>query len=302
MDKITSKIGVVTVTYNSGEVIDDFMQSMLSQSHENFILYVVDNASTDNTLERLKNYNDTRIVIIPNGTNVGVAAGNNQGIKESLRAECSHVLLINNDTVFDKDLMQYLLKGLQEHQCDITVPKMMYHDNPNVIWFAGGYFNKWKLYGNEHIGMDEIDQGQYDKVSKIEYAPTCCMMLKSSVFEKIGLMDERYFVYYDDVDFCMRALQNKVTMRYLPKITLFHKVSSLCGGSESDFTLRYTARNRVYYVSRINMLFLLFVPFYLLYRPLNKLVLNKISFQKVLIVIGGILDGYRCVFKRNYHQ
>lgn len=249
--QVKIKIGVVTVTYNSGEVIAAFMESLARQTHQDYVLYVVDNASGDSTLEQLRPYQDELpMVVIDNKKNIGVAAGNNQGIKRALEEACTHVLLINNDTEFEPELVEKLLAGIDEYKCEMIVPKMLYYDNPKMIWFAGGHFDNVKTYINIHEGYNEIDYGQYNQPRLIQYAPTCCMLIRSSVFEKIGLMDEKYFVYYDDTDFCIRALKQKQTLYYYPVATLIHKVSSLTGGEESNFAIQYYMRNKVYFIRK----------------------------------------------------
>ncbi len=102
------KIGLVTITYNSAHVMEPFMQCVLNQTHTNFILYIIDNISSDNTLELLKNYSDERIVLIANKENVGVAKGNNQGIVQAMQDGCDELLIINNDVEFSNTLLQNL--------------------------------------------------------------------------------------------------------------------------------------------------------------------------------------------------
>ena len=100
------KLGVVTVTYNSGKVIDGFLTSLLRQTHGNFILYVIDNASADRTLEQIAACGDRRIRVIANPDNRGIAEANNQGTQAALAAGCGLVLLMNNDTEFDAGLLR----------------------------------------------------------------------------------------------------------------------------------------------------------------------------------------------------
>jgi GT2 family glycosyltransferase len=244
-------IGVVTVTYNSSTVIDEFMESLIAQTYSNYNLYVVDNNSRDDTLLKLKKYqNAPRIKLIVNSENEGVAKGNNQGITAAIADGCKYILLINNDTEFEDALIDKLLDGLTEYQCDLIVPKMLYHDNPNIIWCAGGHFLPWKAYLNVNEGKDEEDKGQYDEPRQIECAPTCCMLITLKPFETVGLMDEKYFVYYDDVDFSLRVLRAGFKTYYLPTARLTHKVSTLTGGVTSNFVLKYTTRNMVYYIRK----------------------------------------------------
>jgi GT2 family glycosyltransferase len=241
------KIGVVTVTYNSANVISGFMRSVLSQSYGNFVLYIVDNASGDQTLAFLGSYVDPRIDILANEKNLGVAHANNQGIRTALKFGCDFVLLINNDTEFDPGLFATMVDANERHDSEILVPKMMFFNPKNVIWCAGGYFKPWLGYATGHYGEGEPDRGQFDVARPIEYAPTCCMLIRSAVFGKVGLMDPRYFVYFDDTDFCWRAKKLGVRLWYDPRGILYHKVSSLTGGSESDFAIRYATRNKVYF-------------------------------------------------------
>lgn len=242
------KIGVVTVTFNSATVLDEFMESTLAQSHSDFLLYIVDNASRDATLEGLKKYPDPRVVLIANPDNRGVAEGNNQGIERALADGCDQILLINNDTRFGSTLFATMLAARERLQADMLVPKMMYHEPGNMIWCAGGKFDVLRACKTIHFGDHEIDRGQFDMARKISYAPTCCMLIDAAVFAKLGMMDKNYFVYYDDTDFCMRAKAQGVSLWYDPEGVLYHKVSSLTGGENSDFAVRICTRNKVYFI------------------------------------------------------
>jgi GT2 family glycosyltransferase len=241
-------IGVVTVTYNSAEVLPDFLRCLFAQTHHNFILFAIDNASKDDTINILHRCTDRRLTVIANPDNCGVAAGNNQGIRAALEAGCDSVLLINNDTEFEATLIANLLEGLAMHRVGMTCPKMMYYDEPQRIWAAGGTFQPWLGYRSVHLGGGEIDRGQYDLTRLVTYTPTCCVLIARPVFHKIGLMDERYFVYVDDVDFMYRAMKAGVKLMYLPGATLLHKVARLTGGEESPFTIHYVTRNRMFFL------------------------------------------------------
>jgi GT2 family glycosyltransferase len=275
------------------------MTSMQSQTHKNFVLYVVDNASADNTIARLHDYDDNRVVLIRNNENMGVAFGNNQGIKASLADRCEYVLLINNDTVFGCDLLQVLLDGLDKYKCDVIVPKILYNDEPERIWFVGGYFNKLKFYYNVHIGFNQIDHGQYNDIMTIEYAPTCCMLLKSSVFSKVGLMDERYFVYFDDVDFCFNVVRDGFVMKVLPKATLYHKVSTSTGGQYSDFSIKYGMRNRVYFLTKYFPRLKILIVLYMFASAAKQLCLRCYTFRQFALAIKSVIEGYKMLESTN---
>jgi GT2 family glycosyltransferase len=244
------KIGVVTVTYNSEPVLQEFLESLAAQTHGNFVLYIVDNASKDQTLEIARKQPNIPAVIIANHDNLGVAEGNNQGIRSALEDGCECVLLLNNDTVFPADFIAQLYAGLDRHHCDMTTGRMYYHDRPDVLWCAGGRFQPWLGYRIQHDGVNKKDTGQYNQPRRVTYTPTCCLLVRRIVFDRVGLMDSRYFVYYDDVDFLYRCLKQRLSVWHLPGAQLWHKVGSLTGGKVSSFVLRYTARNRAYFLRK----------------------------------------------------
>lgn len=261
---VPGKIGVVTVTYGSGNVLPDFLKSLDQQTYRKFMLISVDNDSRDSTVEQLNTHQGFEHLVIANDRNFGVAAGNNQGIRAALAGGCEYVLLLNNDVVFGPGLFQELLDGLSNRQCQMVMPLIYYYDRPNIIWSAGGYYQPWYGYRCLLIGDGEEDHGQYSTPRCVEHAPTCCVLIKREVFAKLGLMDERYFVYHDDTDFMLRALKADQSIYCLPQSKLLHKVSSLSGAG-SDFQVRYGTRNRAFmlvkFLGRI-----LSIPYSLAYR------------------------------------
>jgi GT2 family glycosyltransferase len=292
--KAVIKVGIITVTYNSGSVIDDLFRSLEWQTHSNFVLYVVDNASTDSTLEKVQGWNDPRLVLISNVENVGIARANNQGVFAALAEGCDTVLFLNNDVVFGADLLSTLADGLVEHSCDITVPLIYFHDRPNTIWSAGGRFQSFFGYQSRHVGEGDEDIGQYDVAQAIEFAPGCCILVRRSVFDQIGLLDEHYFVYSEDVDFMYRALQAGVRAFLIPHAKLWHKVSTLTGGSRSNFTLYYSSRGRELFLTKHFGVFFggMWALFYFIFYPFRSL-FGLDTWKQSLTRVKGILEGYR---------
>lgn len=241
-------ISIVTVTYNSAEVIEDFIASLAAQSFTDFEVLFIDNASTDHTVEIINRQNDPRFVVIANEQNLGFTAGCNQGIGHALDHGRSSVLLINNDTTFPPDLLEKLALGLS--RAPVAVPKMLYYSPANRIWTAGGRFLRYNGFRSAHTGLDEIDHGQYDRPAKISFAPMCCMLIKASVFESIGLLDEAIFAYCEDTDFCIRLGKAKLPILYVPDAVIYHKVSSLTGGTRSDFYVKNAAFGKAYILTK----------------------------------------------------
>jgi GT2 family glycosyltransferase len=253
------KVGLVTITFNGEKVIKDFMRSVREQDYENYILYIIDNNSTDRTMEIVqKNFIPDKTVLIKNNSNNGVAGGNNQGIMRALEEGCGYILLINNDVEFENGLISKLVRASKRNKYSVIVPKMMYYSEPDIIWFGGGFFNERMGYINYHVGMNERDNGQY-KDREITYAPTCCALIHKDVFRDIGLMDEKYFVYFDDTDFWYRMMKDgRHKMYYISDVEFYHKVGSLTRSKLgnrrafkfSDFSIQYSVRNRIYYLKK----------------------------------------------------
>jgi len=283
-------IGIVTVTYNSASVLPEFFRDLFRQSLTDFRLYLVDNASSDATLKLAKAVEDPRIRILAQQENLGVAEGNNCGIRAALAEGCDTVLLINNDTEFGTALLEGLLRGLQRENCDMIVPKMLFGDRKH-IWCAGGAFNKWRGYSVTQFQVGRLDADDKE-VKAVEFAPTCCMLIRREVFDSIGMMDRRFFVYVDDTDFCYRAKAAGFRLIYDPSVVLYHKVSSLTGGDRSLFTIRYLVRNRVFFVIKnLGWLYAaLFLPVYQLY-ILARFVFRKDSFSIFKTSQKALLEG-----------
>lgn len=244
------KIGIVTVLYNSAQVLDDFFDSLKRQSYKNFILYVIDNSSPDDALRMAKKLSETcsfTTRFIENRNNYGVAKGNNQGIVHALYDGCDYVLLSNNDIVLEADTIELLYKGLLETKADMVVPKIYFYASRN-LWCAGGKFKKVNDC-TIHFGYDKTDGKRYSRIRRINYAPTCFMLIDKYVFYDVGLMDEKYFVYYDDTDFVYRTQKNYKRLFYIPESVMQHK-ESICTGKRSDFFYKYVYRNRIYFAAK----------------------------------------------------
>jgi GT2 family glycosyltransferase len=290
----TSRIGVVTVTYNSAQVIDGFMTSLLRQSYSSFMLYVIDNASSDQTLQLIDRYPDSRIRIVARRRNLGIAEGNNQGIAAALADGCDSVLLINNDTEFGPLLIEQLAAGLSQYGCDMVAPKIVVFGDEATIWSAGGGFNPIKGYAGFHFGLNQRDRGQFDVTRKVDHAPACCLLVRKEVFARIGRMDDRYFVYLDDTDFCFRAKLAGLTLIYLPSAKLLHKVSTLTGGPDSEFSVRYRTRNQIYFMLKHFGLrrALYYLPAFQIYQ-LSKLLFRKIDLPGFVLREKAFVEGIR---------
>jgi len=288
------KIGVVTVLYKSETVLNDFFRTLNEQSYKNINLYVIDNKSPDDSLKKCRDlaknvWFETKI--IENDDNYGVAKGNNQGIEAALKDNCDFVLLSNNDIVLRSDTIERLYIGLKNNNADMTVPKI-YFWKTNLIWAAGGKF-VWYTGINRHFGYKRIDNGQFDYDKKIDYAPTCLMLLKKEVFATVGMMDEKYFVYYDDADFSYRAKVNEQKLFFIYDSIVEHKEGTSTGGVKSDFTIYYMNRNRIYFAKKNQRFYYFYLIENLLYHFLFRwftMIKNRHQWR---LILKALYDGIK---------
>lgn len=240
------KVGIVLVNFNGEKFQNDCLRAIYQSTYQNYEVIVVDNGSHDESI-RLTREEFPEAIIIETGENCGVAKGNNIGIKKALEDRCEYVLLLNNDTEVAPDMLYEMLKSADN--TTMVTCKMYYYSQSDVIWCAGGKFN-WRQATTSHFGENQRDAGQYDQSMVVDYSPTCCMLIHCSVFEKVGFMDEAYFMYYDDTDFVYRASKEGIRLWYQSSAKLWHKVSSSSGGSQSTINLYYGNRNRLYFIHK----------------------------------------------------
>lgn len=239
-------LGVVTVTFNAADFIRPFLDCCLVQTRSDFELLVIDNASTDSTLEVLSAVADSRISVIRNEKNIGYAAACNQGVRHFLARGVTDILLINNDTEFGPELFEALQSARENHRADAVTPRIAYADDPTINWYAGGRFTFWKGFQGEHLGIGQRHDPADTEPRWTPVAPGCCVLFASSIFERIGLFDENCFVYFEDTDYFLRMRRAGLHLLYTPWISVAHKISLSTGGPQSDFSIRHYQRNQMY--------------------------------------------------------
>lgn len=242
---MSAKVGLVTVTYNSESVLAEFLESFSGIAGVDAHLYVVDNASSDGTREQLEAAAGPRISVILNDSNTGIAVGNNQGIAAARDDECDWILLINNDTTFDSGMVSRLVDSATEQDLKIVSPIIAATDPPGSDWYSNGVVHPWRAMQAKHLGMGAELVLDRTFPYSVDYASTCALLVHPSVFRDIGLMDPVYFVYGDDVDFCLRATRAGHGYHVDPGALLLHKASSLTGEFTGPFAARWISRNWV---------------------------------------------------------
>ena len=235
-------IVVILVNYNGMKDTIECIESIEKSTVKSQIV-VVDNASKENEAEKISQQ-FPKVKTIRSETNGGFSAGNNIGIQWALEQGYEYIALLNNDTVIAPNMLELLCQNTSD--TSVSTPKMLYFSKPNIIWYGGGYFNKKTgNVGHEYLNKKDPEDMA---VRECDYATGCCIMIPSSVFKKTGLLDERFFMYCEDSEFCLRLKENGIGINYVPAAKLWHKIGQSTGGAESALSMYYITRNRILYL------------------------------------------------------
>lgn len=225
---------IVVLTWNGKTDTIECLNSLKKIDYPNYKILVVDNASEDGTSEIVRS-EFPEIELIINKENLRFAGGNNVGIYYSLQRKSDYILLLNNDTIVDRSFLSQLIESAETNpKIGIVGPKIYFYSEPKRIWYAGGKIEWWKGWIS-HVGIREIDNGKYETVRETDFITGCCMLIKREVVESIGKLDERYYIYGEDVDYCIRAKAVGYNILFQPKAIIWHKLSVSTGGHLSWF-------------------------------------------------------------------
>ncbi|QEH42588.1 glycosyltransferase family 2 protein [Chitinophaga sp. XS-30] len=238
-------VSIITVNYNNTAVTCELMASLQQNSYPNMEVIVVDNASKEDPTDALKGY--AGVQLIKSEENRGFAGGNNLGIKA---AKGEYLFLVNNDTEFTDGLIEGLLEVFRDYpDAGVASPKFHYFFQPGTIEYAGYRQVDMFTGRNSMIGCREPDQGQYDAVSETHYAHGGGMMISARALEKVGLMPEVYFLYYEEFDWCEQFKRHGYKVYYQYKSLIYHK-ESMTTGKNSPLKTYYITRNRILFMRR----------------------------------------------------
>jgi len=218
------QVYIIVLNWNGKADTLDCLESLRCTNYENYRVVLVDNGSEDDSVAAVRQ-KFPEVEVVETGRNLGFAGGNNVGIEYALKQNADYVFLINNDTTVDPDYLKELVDVAEnDPRIGAVGSKIMYYSEPERIWFAGGTIN-WHKNKGEHIGLNEVDTGQYDEIREVGYLTGCALLIKREVVEKIGVLEDDYFLYYEDSDYSLRIQNAGYKTVYAPKSKIYHKVS-----------------------------------------------------------------------------
>ncbi|OYU96833.1 MAG: dTDP-Rha--alpha-D-GlcNAc-pyrophosphate polyprenol alpha-3-L-rhamnosyltransferase [Bacteroidetes bacterium B1(2017)] len=238
-------VSIITVNYNGLIHTEAFLLSLREITYRNIEIFVVDNASTESIKPLIGKFPEA--IFIESKENLGFAGGNNLGIRQ---AKGKYFFLLNNDTELEKGFLEPLVELMESNEkIGIVSSKLVYHDDPKLIQFAGSLGINMYTGRGFSIGYKELDGPKFDGSYKTQLAHGAAMMFSRKVVEEVGLMAELYFLYYEETDFCERVKRADFEIWYCGASKVFHK-ESMSVGKSSPMKTYYLTRNRLIFTRR----------------------------------------------------
>ena len=255
------KIAIIILNWNTTDLTKTTINSFLKINHTgfNYQIILVDNASKPECIDELeKTYGDHKLItILKSPINNGYAEGNNIGLRYAIKNKFEYIMVANSDIRVDIDFLNILFNKIKVNPKLFLAPKIYFESGyefhkdrykkselGNVIWAMGGIIDWKNIYGS-NIGIDQVDTGQYDhNLSSPDFISGCCFLVKTDLFNKIGLFDQKYFLYMEDVDLSVRAKKYGYELKIIPESKIWH-INSGSAGAASNLQDYFISRNRI---------------------------------------------------------
>jgi GT2 family glycosyltransferase len=238
-------VSIITVNYNGTELTRDFLKSLYNCTYKNIEVFVVDNASKNPPTILKSEF--PKINLILSEENLGFAGGNNLAIQQS---NGKYIFLLNNDTIVEPDFLEPIVALMEQNeQIGIASSKLVYSADPNLLQFAGSTGINLYTGRGFAIGHKQKDNSEFSKSYKTQLAHGAAMLISRKALEKVGLMADLYFLYYEEVDFCERVKRAGFEIWYCGASKVIHK-ESMSVGKDSPMKVYYLTRNRLIFTRR----------------------------------------------------
>jgi GT2 family glycosyltransferase len=214
-------VAVVILNTNRRDDTLACVGSLYQDAYPHQTVIVLDNASTDGSAEAIRAA-FPQAVLLPLDTNRGYTGNNNVGIAAALKAGADWVLVLNEDTVLAPHCIQRLVdEGERDARIGIVGPLVYHADEPTVIQSAGGWMDgRWRA---GHLGANELDRGQFQAARDVGWISGCAIMVRRAAIEQVGMLDDRFFYYWEETEWCVRTGRAGWRLRHVPAAKIWHK-------------------------------------------------------------------------------
>jgi GT2 family glycosyltransferase len=243
-----SKVSIIILHLNDQSALRACLRSCQSIQYDNYEIIIIENGSfVPLELDELRGLAGHVSQIIKSPINVGYAKGNNLGIRAALDHGSDYVMLLNDDTEVAPNFLTILVGvGNDNDHVGALGPCIYYFDEPERIWFAGARFDHHTCQVVD-APYGRVEQEGQPMVFASDWLTGCCMLMKRRVIDTVGLLDERFFIYWEDVDWGLRLHASGLRNMVVPSANIWHKISVTMGGMDSP--------RRVYHKTRSHLLF-----------------------------------------------
>ena len=239
------KVAVVILSWNGRDDTLACVESVLATRDETVRVIVVDNGSSDGTSEAIHRIHPD-IDLVVNTDNLGFAAGNNAGLRRALDLGAEYVLVLNNDTIADASAIRTLVGALEaDAQAAAACPLICFAEPPDLVWYGGATFDPTRGRSGRVSGYREPLAASLGPVREVDRGTGAAMLMRSTVLDQVGLFDDDLFLYFEDVDWSLRARRAGYGILFVPAARIWHKVSVTSGGEHSPLILYYETRNHL---------------------------------------------------------
>jgi len=244
--KAWPSVAVIILNWNRKGDTLACLESLSRVDYSGIEMILVDNGSSDGSAGAVRAAFPA-VAVLETGENLGFAEGNNVGLRYALSGGADYVLLLNNDTEVAPDLVAVMVDAVEHApRAGVAGPTIYYHDLPSTIWSAGGIID-WRRGDSRLIGVGEVDEGQYAVVRDVDFVTGCALLAQRRVFEQVGLLDPRFFMYYEETEWCARATRAGYRILHIPQAHVWHKISPM-QQAESPRVHYYMTRNRLLFL------------------------------------------------------
>jgi GT2 family glycosyltransferase len=290
-----SFLAVILVNYGDPGDTIACVESLGKSTGVDYRIYVVDNASTAETADRLRT-GCPNVTLMTNAENIGFGGGNNTGITRAFGDGADLVLLLNNDTIVAPETLSALAEPFSRSpRAGVAAAKIYYHSEPDLLWYAGGRLSV-NAARVAHVGLGTKDAGQFDRLAETDYATGCSLLFSREVYDAIGMLDDGFFAYYEDADFSVRARKAGFPVLFVPAARVWHKVSTTSGW-DSPVYIYFNLRNKLLFVRKHASVpgAILAVPELCYYfgRQFIRLILKRRNLTAAKAAWMGTIDGLR---------
>jgi len=242
------KIAIIILNWNGMQDTIPCLESVLRIDYPNYEVILVDNGSEDRSVQEIRR-RFTSVAILENRENLGFAEGNNRGIELALKRGADYVLLLNNDTEVDPGILQTFAEAIAEHPTTgMFSAKIYFFDEPRKLFYRGAKFI-WQIAGYIHVGHHDVDTDTSTAVQDTGYASGCALLASAKMIQKIGMLDVRFYLNWEDIEWSTRSINNGFGCKYVPGAIVYHKVSSsFVGGGEGPHNRYYFRRNHLLWI------------------------------------------------------